>query len=524
MQLPAVPPQPAQAANETSSLTSAPSNQTETSQGTGAAPGFSTILLGATAQPQSKTEPTAPSDDRSAASAADGAPQLPALTVSLAGAVLLSSLSQASNAPQMSAPDPNGSDAAHPLTLPQALQVLTTGMPTQTGQSIPTQSESHAATGSTAAAVMQAGVVLGGKIPDPVAPQMPARNGSQPVPPSVSPSQQGAVMGQPAIPTSGGPVADLKQSAENALQTMTSARPGQALRDATPQAQQSQFPQAAVQTEDPRQAVSGQVGTDKLQPVVVTADPANSHPTALQASMTVVQSKPVSSSDDSATAGHSGTVAQPVDVTVQSGARTEGQGQTQTQNSFSFSERDQTWLSQDQPHQANASITMVNSQLIAGSGTASPGADPSRSTATIPTPPPAQPVPVHVEDAAPRQSFVQSVSLELPQADLGQLRVRVMLSDQVVHAHLVTDRGDLGQMLVTRQEQLSTQLSTAGLEMGQLRVQVDRQGGYDATQQGLSHAYDDRSQQQRGQPRQPEQPSNLPVFQQRQRSALSVFA
>jgi hypothetical protein len=328
-------------------------------------------------------------------------------------------------------------------------------------------------------------------------------------------------VGQPAaaVPNGAGTIAGLKQSAEGTLQTAP-AQSGQGVLEGTPQDQQGQALQPAVQTQDPGQAVKTQIETDKVQPAVVTPDPANHHPTVVQGSMTAVQAKPVLPSEDSGTAARSDTAAQPVDTTAQAAARAEGQ----SQSSFSFSERDQTWSSQGQPHQANASMTLVNSQVIAGSGTALPTAEPPRSAPVVPAPPPAQPVPVHVDDATPRPPFVQSVSLELPQADLGQLRVRVMLSDQVVHAHLVTDRGDLGQMLVTRQEQLSTQLSTAGLEMGQLRVQVDRQGGYDATQQGLSHAYDDRSQQQRGQPRQPEQPSNPPVFQQRPRSALSVFA
>ncbi|HEU4683478.1 MAG TPA: flagellar hook-length control protein FliK [Nitrospira sp.] len=138
--------------------------------------------------------------------------------------------------------------------------------------------------------------------------------------------------------------------------------------------------------------------------------------------------------------------------------------------------------------------------------------------------------PAPIEHEPPRQAGVQSVQFEVPHADVGQLRVRVVLADQTVHTHMMTDHPEMGRMLVDRQEQLGSQLSNAGLELGQLRVQVDRQGSFHAGQEWQSHLYDDRFQQQRGQPRQQEQqPAGpwkppAPSWERRQETALSIFA
>lgn len=71
----------------------------------------------------------------------------------------------------------------------------------------------------------------------------------------------------------------------------------------------------------------------------------------------------------------------------------------------------------------------------------------------------------------------QSVTLDLDPLDMGPLRVRVMMSDQTVHAHIRTEHGELGQGLLQQGQSLESSLRTSGLEMGMLRVTVDQQQG-----------------------------------------------
>jgi len=71
----------------------------------------------------------------------------------------------------------------------------------------------------------------------------------------------------------------------------------------------------------------------------------------------------------------------------------------------------------------------------------------------------------------------QSVTLDLDPLDMGPLRVRVMMSEQTVHAHIRTEHGELGQGLLQQGQSLESSLRTTGLEMGMLRVTVDQQQG-----------------------------------------------
>ncbi len=71
----------------------------------------------------------------------------------------------------------------------------------------------------------------------------------------------------------------------------------------------------------------------------------------------------------------------------------------------------------------------------------------------------------------------QSVTLDLDPLDMGPLRVRVMMNDQTVHAHIRTEHGELGQGLLQQGQSLESSLRTTGLEMGMLRVTVDQQQG-----------------------------------------------
>lgn len=73
--------------------------------------------------------------------------------------------------------------------------------------------------------------------------------------------------------------------------------------------------------------------------------------------------------------------------------------------------------------------------------------------------------------------FSQTVTLDLDPLDMGPLRVRVMMNDQTVHAHIRTEHGELGQGLLQQGQSLESSLRTTGLEMGMLRVTVDLQQG-----------------------------------------------
>lgn len=116
-----------------------------------------------------------------------------------------------------------------------------------------------------------------------------------------------------------------------------------------------------------------------------------------------------------------------------------------------------------------------------------------------------------------------SVQFDLSPADFGQLRVRVVLSDQTVHTHLSTDRAELGQLLTSQQEQLNTQLSGAGLDLGRFHVQVNQERTNQSGQEWQSPAHGGTSQQQR-ESRQQDHSSDVPVAAQPRTGKLSVFA
>lgn len=71
--------------------------------------------------------------------------------------------------------------------------------------------------------------------------------------------------------------------------------------------------------------------------------------------------------------------------------------------------------------------------------------------------------------------MTQAVSLNLEPADLGPINVRIFMMDRTVHAHIRTDHMDLGQGMLSQQQQLETRLQSSGLEMGEFKVTVDQQ-------------------------------------------------
>ena len=121
----------------------------------------------------------------------------------------------------------------------------------------------------------------------------------------------------------------------------------------------------------------------------------------------------------------------------------------------------------------------------------------------------------------------RAVLFQLAEPDLGHINVRVALANEVVHAYLSSDRPEVGQVLINGQDRLQSALQAAGFDMGQFRVQVDRQGaqqqgGQDRSWRGDENHSQSSQRDQRGQ-EQSDEPSR---FNQRrhQLGALSVIA
>ena len=117
----------------------------------------------------------------------------------------------------------------------------------------------------------------------------------------------------------------------------------------------------------------------------------------------------------------------------------------------------------------------------------------------------------------------QAVQFDLSPIDFGQLRVRVVLSDHTIHTHMSTDRAELGQMLTGQQEQLSTQLSTAGLDLGRFQVHVDQDRTNQSGQDWQSQAHQGPSQQRR-ESRSQDPPQDATVPSAPRTGILSYFA
>ncbi|MFO0707438.1 MAG: flagellar hook-length control protein FliK, partial [Nitrospira sp.] len=81
----------------------------------------------------------------------------------------------------------------------------------------------------------------------------------------------------------------------------------------------------------------------------------------------------------------------------------------------------------------------------------------------------------------------RSMVLEVSQADLGRVNIRVAVNQDIVHTHFSSDRGDMGQYLANGQDKLQAALQTSGLDLGQFRVDIDRQSAGRSFQQQASH-------------------------------------
>jgi flagellar hook-length control protein FliK len=126
--------------------------------------------------------------------------------------------------------------------------------------------------------------------------------------------------------------------------------------------------------------------------------------------------------------------------------------------------------------------------------------------------------------AAPTHDFAEqavrgmtrSVVLDVAQPDLGHLNIRVAMTNDVVHTHLSADRPEVGQFLINGQDRLQAAFQANGLDMGQFRVDIDRQSAGRSFHHGPSqeqgHGWNQDSQEMKwgkSQDRQDEPRSSL---------------
>ena len=108
-------------------------------------------------------------------------------------------------------------------------------------------------------------------------------------------------------------------------------------------------------------------------------------------------------------------------------------------------------------------------------------------SSTVSSPAPAPPVAASRDAGdSPLSATARSVVFEVAETELGRINVRVALANEVVHTYLSSDRAEVGQFLINGQERLQTALQANGLEMGQFRVDIDRQNAGRSFQQGPS--------------------------------------
>ena len=84
------------------------------------------------------------------------------------------------------------------------------------------------------------------------------------------------------------------------------------------------------------------------------------------------------------------------------------------------------------------------------------------------------------------QGMTRAVVFNVAQPDLGQVNIRVALTNDVVHTHLSADRPEVGQFFINGQDRLQAAFQASGLDMGQFRVDIDRQGAGRSFHQGSS--------------------------------------
>jgi len=155
----------------------------------------------------------------------------------------------------------------------------------------------------------------------------------------------------------------------------------------------------------------------------------------------------------------------------------------------------------DQSEMKLPQATVSDRQVSGGPTTESMMAGAQGRVVASPLPPPAPTVvspaqpsmPTHDTAESSGRFMTRAVVFDVAQPDLGHVNIRVAMTNDVVHTHLSTDRLEVGQFLVNGQDRLQAALQANGLDMGQFRVDIDRQSA------GRSFHHD--SSQEQGQAR-----------------------
>lgn len=99
--------------------------------------------------------------------------------------------------------------------------------------------------------------------------------------------------------------------------------------------------------------------------------------------------------------------------------------------------------------------------------------------------------PIHGADGdGPGPASPRFVAFEISRTDLGHINVRVAVRNDLVHAHLSSDRPDIAHYLAGGHDRLQSALQANGLEMGHFRVDIDRHGTGRSFHQGPSYGQD----------------------------------
>lgn len=153
------------------------------------------------------------------------------------------------------------------------------------------------------------------------------------------------------------------------------------------------------------------------------------------------------------------------------------------------------------PQAEAAELRIINGQMVESFAGGSHSQNVSGSMGTAPAVSvahrPAMPTPDTAEPSA--HVMTRSVVFDVAQPDLGHVNIRVMMTNDVVHTHLSADRPDVGQFLINGQDRLQAAFQANGLDMGQFRVDIDRQGAGRSFQHGPSqeqgHTWNDGAQE-----------------------------
>jgi hypothetical protein len=170
------------------------------------------------------------------------------------------------------------------------------------------------------------------------------------------------------------------------------------------------------------------------------------------------------------------------------------------------------WGDQQNPQHGQGEITLPQATVIDRPVSGGPATESMMagahgravSSPLSPPPPtvmsPAQPSMPSLDTAESSVRFMtRSVVFDVAQPDLGHVNIRVAMTNDVVHTHLSTDRLEVGQFLVSGQDRLQAAFQANGLDMGQFRVDIDRQSAGRSFQQDSSqeqgHTWNQRSEE-----------------------------